>query len=198
MKFISSLIVVKDMQRSRRFYEEILGLPVALDFGENLTFEGGFSIHLESHFMNLLGSPGALPGYGSRSFELYFESPHLEELQQKLHGAGVPILHGIREHPWRQRAMRLCDPDSHIIEVGEPMEAVIQRMETRCPPKECRLQQACPWPGSPMSWPRHPPSKRNLQPEALSDRPTHPNRSPLLRPPRRSPCHRRSDPSPPP
>ncbi|MDX9802546.1 MAG: hypothetical protein RBS96_00715, partial [Dehalococcoidales bacterium] len=30
--------------------------------------------------------------------------------------------------PWGQRAIRFYDPDNHIIEIGEPMPAVIRRL----------------------------------------------------------------------
>ncbi|MHB8131782.1 MAG: VOC family protein [Mobilitalea sp.] len=54
MKFICALIVVDDIEISRRFYEKVLNQKVKYDFGENVTFEGGFSIHLKSHFLELL------------------------------------------------------------------------------------------------------------------------------------------------
>ena len=36
--------------------------------------------------------------------------------------------HGIMEQPWGQRVMRFYDPDDYIIEVGEPLDAVVKRM----------------------------------------------------------------------
>ena len=39
----------------------------------------------------------------------------------------VRLVHPIREHSWGQRALRLYDPDGHVIEVGEPMSAVVRR-----------------------------------------------------------------------
>ena len=36
MKYQGALIVVEDMQKSRRFYEEILGQKVENDFGSNV------------------------------------------------------------------------------------------------------------------------------------------------------------------
>ena len=44
VKFICTLITVADMQRSRHFYENVLGQKVETDFGENVSF-GGFAIH---------------------------------------------------------------------------------------------------------------------------------------------------------
>jgi hypothetical protein len=39
MKYICSLIVVKDVTKSRYLYESILGQKVMTDYGENVAFE---------------------------------------------------------------------------------------------------------------------------------------------------------------
>jgi hypothetical protein len=39
----------------------------------------------------------------------------------------VAVVHPLREQPWGQRVLRVYDPDGHIVEVGEPMPAVIMR-----------------------------------------------------------------------
>ena len=41
MKYNGVLIVVSDMENSRRFYSDVLGLKVVEDFGANVTLEGG-------------------------------------------------------------------------------------------------------------------------------------------------------------
>lgn len=119
LRFICPLIVVNDMQRSRRFYENLLGQKVKSDFGENVVFEGDFAIHLQSHYENLIEKREVRPG--SNSFELYFETDKLLELEAKLEEAGVNWIHKIRTEPWGQKVMRFYDPDGHIVEVGEPM-----------------------------------------------------------------------------
>ena len=48
LKFICPLIVVEDIERSRAFYEQLLGQRVMFDFGQDVQFEGDFSIHLKS------------------------------------------------------------------------------------------------------------------------------------------------------
>ena len=40
----------------------------------------------------------------------------------------LKYIHGVEEMSWGQRIVRFYDPDFHIIEVGEPMDAVIKRM----------------------------------------------------------------------
>ena len=71
MKYICPLLVVSDMQRSRKFYEDILEQKVKADFGENVTFEGDFAIHLDSHYTGLIESKKIT--WGGNDFELYFE-----------------------------------------------------------------------------------------------------------------------------
>ena len=39
----------------------------------------------------------------------------------------VDLVHPPIEHRWGQRAVRLYDPDCHVIEVAEPLTAVARR-----------------------------------------------------------------------
>jgi hypothetical protein len=55
MKYVSSLIVVKNIERSKAFYEKVLKQKVQYDFGENVAFKGGFAIHDQIHFQKVTG-----------------------------------------------------------------------------------------------------------------------------------------------
>lgn len=124
MRFVSSLIVVKDVKAARSFYEGLLGQKVKNDFGDSVEFEGGFAIGSEELFIRLVVKPGNKILKRSHNFELYFESDNVESWLKKLKDHNVEFLHEIMEQPWRQRVMRFYDPDGHIIEVGEPMENI--------------------------------------------------------------------------
>lgn len=126
MKYICPLIVVSNVAISRNFYEKILNQKVKYDFGENIIFEGDFSIHKLDHYRKLIGNKEVQ--HESNSFELYFEDDKLEELESKLKENNIEFLHEIKEQPWRQRVMRFYDPDKNIIEVGESMELVTSRL----------------------------------------------------------------------
>lgn len=126
MKFICSLITVEDIKLSRNFYENILNQKVKYDFGENVTFEGDFSIHQQKHFSQLIDNK--IIHRESNNFELYFEYNNIEEIEQKLINYNVEFIHKKREQPWRQRVIRFYDPDRHIIEVGESMEFLAFRL----------------------------------------------------------------------
>ena len=128
LKFSGSLYVVDDIAISRQFYEALLGQKVQIDFGVNVSFEGNFAIHLKSHFQSLLSDVSQYPVMKkAHNGELYFETDEIEAIHQRLQEAGIEFIHNIREQPWGQRVMRMYDPDGHIVEIGEIMEAVVWR-----------------------------------------------------------------------
>ncbi|HBQ87415.1 MAG TPA: glyoxalase [Syntrophomonas sp.] len=128
MRFVCSLIVVNDISISRNFYEKVLNQKIEYDFGENVLFEGGFAIHLKSHFAELIKVSPADIIPRSNNSELYFEEDDLDGLLEKLKRLdSVEYIHGIQEQPWGQRVIRFYDPDQHIVEVGESMASVAIR-----------------------------------------------------------------------
>ncbi len=128
MKFICPLIAVSDMERSKKFYQDLLDQKIKYDFGENVTFEGDFAIHLDTHFQSLIDQKPLRQG--GHNFELYFEYDDVEKAVKKLEDAGVAFVHEMREQPWHQRVVRFYDPDRHIIEIGESMEHLCYRLHS--------------------------------------------------------------------
>lgn len=127
MKFICSFIAVSDIKRSRYFYEILLNQKPRFDFGENITYHGDFAIHLESHFKNLIDNKKI--EHGGNNFELYFEYDDLEQIVKILKENNITFLHDIREQPWRQKVVRIYDPDQHIVEIGESLEYLSFRLK---------------------------------------------------------------------
>jgi len=129
IRFVCPLILVHDIYASRKFYEDVLGQKVRDDFGENVFFEGGFALHLREHYECL---PGMDCIHKSESFrndgEFYFESDNIEESYEKIKAAGVEFIHEIQVQPWQQRVIRFFDLDKHIVEVGETMNATVERL----------------------------------------------------------------------
>jgi catechol 2,3-dioxygenase-like lactoylglutathione lyase family enzyme len=129
VKFCSSILLVNRIKASREFYEEILNQTVEIDHGECIGFVGGFSIWQIEHAYEIMAKDfsGSLVGNGNGHFELYFESDDLDDLHKKLTAKKVEFVHDIIEQPWGQRVFRVYDPDKHMVELGEPMTAVIKR-----------------------------------------------------------------------
>ncbi len=127
MSFISSILIVEEIARSRRLYENILHMKVTADFGiYNVGFEGGLSLYQKAFFQELIGSRVNLEKHNC--VVLYFEVDDLEELEREITENGFDFIHKIREQPWKQRTFRFYDYDNHILEIAEKMEFVIQRL----------------------------------------------------------------------
>ena len=125
MKFKNPLLAVTDMAASIRFYRQVLGLRVVMDFGANVTLTGGVCLQTLDTWREFLeGRPVSLAGNAG---ELYFEESDFDSFAEKLRGLGVEYVHPVKEHQWGQRVVRFYDPDRHIIEVGERMDAVVRR-----------------------------------------------------------------------
>jgi hypothetical protein len=128
MTFVSSIIVVEDVIRSRVLYENILHLKVNGDFGiYNVGFEGGLSLYRKAFFQELIGGQVTLDKHNN--VVLYFEMEDLEELEQEIRRNGFAFIHRIREQPWKQRTFRFYDYDNHILEIAERMDIVIHRVQ---------------------------------------------------------------------
>jgi len=128
--FRSSVIFVRDIAASGRFYEELLGQEVEAIEGPSMTFKGGLALWQVDHAFQVvygrsLDNAGQL---GGQNCELHFETADAKGVSARLSEAGVPFVHALREMPWGKRILRVRDPDGHIFAVGEPMGAVIARL----------------------------------------------------------------------
>lgn len=128
IKFVCPLITVDKIERSKEFYTEILGQKIKSDYGENVVFEGDFSIHDKTHFSALISNKKVIKG--SNDFELYFESDNIDGLETFLSGKGIRFIHKIILQPWQQKVMRFYDPDMNIVEIGETLQSVCLRLHT--------------------------------------------------------------------
>ena len=128
MSFVSSIIVVEDIARSRLLYETILNMKVIADFGiYNVGFEGGLSLYRKAFFQELIDDQVHLDKHNN--VVLYFEVDDLEALQREIGEHSFEFIHHIKEQPWKQRNFRFYDYDAHVIEVAEKMDVVISRLK---------------------------------------------------------------------
>lgn len=128
MSFVSSIIVVEEIARSRILYENILQLKVTDDFGiYNVGFEGGLSLYRKAFFEELIGAQVNLGAY--HTVVLYFEVDDLEKLEEEILKHGFQFIHRIKEQPWKQRNFRFYDADHHVLEIAEKMDVVLRRLQ---------------------------------------------------------------------
>ncbi|RPJ01413.1 MAG: glyoxalase [Chloroflexi bacterium] len=129
-QFRSAVLFVRDMAASRHFYEHLLCQKVDMNFGVNVGYVGGLSLWDVQAAAEVVfhRAPDGGTALGRDNLEIYFETEDLEAMLQLLTTAGVKLVHPIVEHPWAQRALRAYDPDGHIVELGEPMQATVRRL----------------------------------------------------------------------
>lgn len=120
-----SMLVVEDIQKSRKFYTDVMGFEVVSDFGENITFSCGLALQLRTLWSEFID--GNDVSYGGNDSELYFEENNIEDFAKRLEDFDIEYVHKLKEHPWGQRVIRFYDVDRHIIEIGENMEVVCKR-----------------------------------------------------------------------
>jgi predicted enzyme related to lactoylglutathione lyase len=126
VRYVCSLFTVSDLQKSKKFYQDVLSQEIEIDLGENISFKGGFAIHDREHFKGIINKNIDNTDV-QNGIELYFESDDLDTIQNKLESLNSIFVHKIREQPWGQRVMRFYDPDGYLIEIGESMDMVINR-----------------------------------------------------------------------
>ena len=81
MKLKNVLIVVKDIERSRRFYHDLFGLDLVLDNDGNMILTEGLVLQDEKIWREFLGRE-VIPQ--SNAVELYFEEADIEGFVVKL------------------------------------------------------------------------------------------------------------------
>ena len=127
MKYICPLIAVKDIEKSKKFYHEILEQEVIADLGANVTLTGGFTLQTSESWENFIHKSHDEIAYGNNDAELYFEEDDIDTFIEKLSRFDIEYVHPLKEHSWGQRVVRFYDLDKHIIEVGENMAVVVKR-----------------------------------------------------------------------
>ena len=120
MKLKNVLIVVKDIEKSRKFYHDVFGIDLVLDNDGTMILTEGLVLQDEKIWKSFLGKD-IVPK--SNSCELYFEEQDIEAFARKLEKLypDIEYVNRLMTHSWGQRVIRFYDLDGNLIEVGTPM-----------------------------------------------------------------------------
>lgn len=120
MKLKNILIVVKDIEKSKKFYHDLFGLNTILDSEGNMILTEGLVLQDEEIWKKFLGKD-VIPE--SNSCELYFEETDIEGFIEKLEKLypSIQYVNRLMVHSWGQKIVRFYDLDGNLIEVGTPM-----------------------------------------------------------------------------
>ena len=120
MKLKNVLIVVKDIEKSRKFYHDLFGIDLVLDNDGNMILTEGLVLQDEKIWKSFLDRD-IVPK--SNSCELYFEEQDIESFAEKLEKLypDIEYVNRLMTHSWGQRVIRFYDLDGNLIEVGTPV-----------------------------------------------------------------------------
>ena len=120
MKLKNILIVVKDIEKSRKFYYDLFGIDLVLDNDGNMILTEGLVLQDEKIWKRFLNRDILSK---SNSCELYFEEQDIESFIEKLEKLypTIEYVNPLMTHSWGQKVIRFYDLDGNLIEVGTPV-----------------------------------------------------------------------------
>lgn len=120
MRLRNILIVVEDIEKSKKFYHDLFGLDVILDNEENVILTEGLVLQEKIIWKNFLERDIISE---NNSCELYFEEKNIETFVEKLDKLypDIKYVNRLMTHSWGQKIVRFYDLDGNLIEVGTPM-----------------------------------------------------------------------------
>jgi catechol 2,3-dioxygenase-like lactoylglutathione lyase family enzyme/uncharacterized protein YunC (DUF1805 family) len=116
-------LVVKDIQRSRRFYVDVLGMREvprpAFSFAGSWFQAGATQVHLILEFEGSGPAGNLLPAAqrSSRTQHVAFLVDDAESALGRLRELGVPVLSGPKPRPDGYLQVFVTDPDGHVVEL---------------------------------------------------------------------------------
>ena len=120
MKLKNILIVVNDIEKSKKFYHDLFGLNTVLDNDGNMILTEGLVLQEKKIWEKFLGKDIISK---NNSCELYFEERDIEAFVEKLERLypSIQYVNRLMTHSWGQKVIRFYDLDGNLIEVGTPM-----------------------------------------------------------------------------
>ena len=120
MRLKNILIVVKDIEKSKQFYQDLFGLHMVLDNDGNMILTEGLVLQDEAIWKKFLGKDVI---WENNSCELYFEEKDIEGFIEKLEKLypSIQYVNKLMVHSWGQKVVRFYDLDGNLIEVGTPV-----------------------------------------------------------------------------
>ena len=125
MDVLSSRILLRpsDLDRSRRFYRDVLGLAIYREFGP--PDNPGVVFFLGPGLLEVSGHTAGRPG---QSLMIWIQVRDVRAEHARLAAAGVPIIRGPATEPWGLTEMWIQDPDGiQIVLVEVPADHPLRR-----------------------------------------------------------------------
>jgi catechol 2,3-dioxygenase-like lactoylglutathione lyase family enzyme len=117
-------LFVEDLEGSKRFYQDVFGLPVFFEDANSAVFKFGNTLInlLKIPAARELIEPGAVasPDSGAR-FQFTIPVDDVDAACADLKARGVELLNGPMNRAWGIRTASFTDPGGHIWEIAQPL-----------------------------------------------------------------------------
>ena len=120
MRLKNVLIVVKDIEKSRKFYHDLFGIELVIDNDGNMELTNNIYLQELGYWEQFI-KRSVIPN--SNQSELYFEEPNIEQFVERLETLypEIEYINHLMTHSWGQKVVRFYDLDGNLIEVGTPL-----------------------------------------------------------------------------
>lgn len=132
LKFHSTVIITKDFDKMKVFYQEILQQEIEVDFGSCVGFKNGISLWKLSEEYIIAKKLGKIyDASGNKNLEICFETDDFEEVVSNLVKHNLKYLHETIEERWGQKTIRFYDPENNLVEIGETIPCFVKRFRNQ-------------------------------------------------------------------
>jgi len=119
------ILFVEDLQKSKVFYHEVLGLDVEFEDDQSVGFKieglAFIVLQVDRARVQLQGEPTATPRAGSAAFLTSF-TEDVDALHANLVERSIHFFQRPTDQPWGMRTAYFKDPDGHVWEIAQPIE----------------------------------------------------------------------------
>jgi lactoylglutathione lyase len=118
-----SILFAADLERSIRFYRDVIGLPFKFSnesYAEFATEGAKFALFAREHLPELIGREVPRDGVPWPQGEVAFFVDDPDAEHERLRAAGVEVLVPPTDRPWGERTLHVADPDGNLVELTRP------------------------------------------------------------------------------
>ncbi len=132
IKFHSIVIMTKEFELMKSFYQNILQQQIEFDFGNCIGFKNGLSLwKLKDEYPIAKKLGRTFDKSGNKNLEICFETDDFELVVENLKKYQLNYLHEVIEELWGQHTIRFYDPENNLVEIGETIPCFVKRFRNQ-------------------------------------------------------------------